>query len=302
MPPSKIAPPLVLVEPQGNVAQEVFRCPENEKHRHSGLARDALGHDDNEFPSEIGLSSNIIYANASVPVHLALSLDPGPKDVSKGFVFGSDPETCDVLVANDKNSGVSGNHFSINVDWHTGNPLVTCLTATDGSTGIRIKSGTTWSLYLKDMWTVLDPGEIITVMLSETMKMVVHSPGPNLRGSVYLNNLKGYFQMYQDAVPGMAHLKLFDSDPTPLLIHRGRGLTGLEYLTTATSVSEKIVSCEAKTRQDWTEPSETYIVKRFRHVTDRWSRRAKTELSRLCELRHVRFFLSPNVAYISLQY
>ena len=289
MPPSSSAPPLVLVELEGMVAQEIFQFPENEKHRHSGRARDALGHDNNESRSEIGRGPNVI--EASVSVHFALILDPGPKDVSKGFVFGSDPETCDVLLAKDKNTGISGNHLSINVDWHTGNPLLTCLTIKDGSTGIRIKSGSTCSLYLRDMWTVLGPGDIITVMLPETMKMMVYSPGLSLRGSVYLNNLKSYFHKYQAAVPEMARLKLFDSDPTPLLVHRGRGLTGLEYLTIATRVSEKVVSCDAKTRQAWTEPSETYIVKRFRHVTDEWPDYAKTELSSLCELRHVRFLL-----------
>lgn len=109
-----------------------------------------LADDDDDSSSEVDLSTQVFDPDALVDVHLALSLGPGPKDVSKGFVFGSDPETCDVLLAGDKHSGISGNHFSINVDWQTGNPLITSLTPNEGSTGIRILSGSLWVLYLRN--------------------------------------------------------------------------------------------------------------------------------------------------------
>ena len=298
MPIADLSSLLVLVEPEGPEAQAAFRFSHNEECRHFGKASDVLKDDEEATSSKAGLTSHIVGPDRLSAVHLALGFDQSPKDISGGFIFGSDPESCDVLLAEDKDSGINGNHFSISVDWRTGNPLITCLTPKNGSAGIRIKSGLTFPLYLQNEWKVLDPGESAITMISETMKIVVHSPGLNVRGSMYRSNLEDYFHEYQDAVPEMAHLKLFDSDSTPLLVYRGRGLTGVEYVTTTTSVSEKVVSCEAKTRQNWTEPSEIYIVKRFRHVTDRWPRRAKKELSTLCNLQHVSFFSSPGATYV----
>ena len=302
MPIADLSSLLVLVEPEGPEAQAAFHFSHNKECRHFGKARDALKDDEDATSSEAGLTSHIGDPDRLSAVYLALGFDQSPKDISRGFIFGSDPETCDVLLAENRHSGISGNHFSISVDWRTGNPLITCLTPKNGSSGIRIKLGLTFSLFLQNEWKVLDPGESAIIMISETMKIVVYSPGLNARGSMYKSNLEDYFHEYQDAVPEMAHLKLFDSDSTPLLVHRGRGLTGLEYVTTTTSVSEKVVSCEAKTRQDWTEPCEIYIVKCFRHVTDEWPRRAKKELSTLCKLQHVCFFSSPSATYVSIQY
>ena len=301
MPIPDLSSLLVLVEPEGPEAQAAFRISHNEGFRHSGKARDALKDDKDATSSKTDPTSHIVDLDRLSAVYLALGFDQSPKDISRGFIFGSDPEICDVLLAENNYNGMSGNHFSISVDWRTGNPLITCLTPKNGSTGIRIKMGLTFSLFLQNEWKVLDPGETAIIMISEKMKIVMHSPGLKARGSVYRSNIEDYFHEYQDAVPEMAHLKLFDSDPTPLLVHRGRGLTGLEYVTTTTRVSEKVVSCEAKTRRDLTEHSDTYIVKRFRHVTDRWPRRAKKDLSRLCNLQHVRL-PSPSAAYVSLQF
>ncbi|CAF9919808.1 MAG: hypothetical protein ALECFALPRED_001307 [Alectoria fallacina] len=281
---------LVLVEPDGDVARAVFQFPENAKRRRFGLGRDGLTNDNDHTLNEMGLKSRMIDGDTSVPVHIALSFDPSPKDVSKGFVFGSDPETCDVLLAKDKTSGISGNLFSINIDWRSGNPLITCLTPNDGSTCIRIRAGKLWYLYLQHAWEVLDPGVTTTIKISEDMKLVVHNPGRKNREPAYSSNLQSYFKKCQVAVPSMTNLKLYDPEPTPLLVSRGRGLTGMEYFTTSTIVGERVVLCEAKSYQKWTGDSKTFIIKRFRNVNDRWPKQAKTELRKLCVLRHVRLF------------
>ena len=285
---------LVLVEPEGRFAQDVFNFPENAKCRHYGLAIDALADEGHE--AEIDHTSQIIYSGGYVPVHLALNFNQSPKDVSKGFVFGSDPETCDVLLSTSKYTGVSGNHFSINVDWATGNPLITCLTSDDGSAGIRIKSSSLWELYLRNAWKVLDPGSTTTIKMFESMQLLVYSPGRESRGPAYNDNVRSYFKRCQNAVPELTHLKLYDPEPTPLLVSRGRGLTGMEYFATSTVVREKVVLCEAKSHQNLLGDVETFIVKRFRNVSDQWPKHAKTSLYKLCNLRHVRLFV---LRYIS---
>lgn len=279
---------LVLVEPEGGVAQTAFYFPENAKCRHYGLAIDALADEGHE--AEIDFSSQIIFSNAYVPVHLALNFNQIPKDVSKGFVFGSDPETCDVLLSMNNYTGVCGNHFSISVDWATGNPLITCLTSDDGSAGMRIKSGSLWELYLRKGWKVLDPGSTTTIKIFDSMQLLVYSPGRESRELAYNDNLRSYFKRCQNAVSEMMHLKLYDPEPTPLLVSRGRGLTGVEYFTTSTVVREKVVLCEAKSHQNLS--GELFIVKRFRNVSDQWPKHAKTGLYKLRNLRHVRLFVS----------
>ena len=139
MPPEGLSSFLVLVEPAGAVAPIAFQYPENAKYHRYGRAGAALTDNDDDDSSDSDQSTDTSDLNAYEKAYLALSLDPGPKDFSKGFVFGSDPQTCDVLLAKDKTSGVSGNHFSINVDWDSGNPIITCLTL-DENTGIRIFS------------------------------------------------------------------------------------------------------------------------------------------------------------------
>lgn len=275
---------LALVDPEGHDAQAAFRSPENAKCRRFGRSRDALtGDEDDAFD----LSGQMLDPGAyCVNVHLALSFDSSPKDVSKGFVFGSDRETCDVLLAKENTSGISGNHFSISVDWLTGNPLITCLTPIDG-TGIRILSDGLWVLYLRDAWRVVESGIPTTIKISEKMKLVVHNPGRENREPAYSSNLQNYFKRCQEAVPEMTHLKLYDPEPTPLLVSRGRGLNGMEYFTISTSVGEKVVSCEAKSHQNFTGDSQTFIIKRFRNVKARWPDYAKTGLRELRDLRHV---------------
>lgn len=286
MPLSDLSSIIVLVQPTGIFAREVFRFPENAPFRQFGMAEDALTVEGRQALNKMN-SNPRKKINASTPIHLALSFNSSPKDVSKGFVFGSDPETCDILLGMDHYTGISGHHFSIGVDWATGNPLITCLTPNEGGTGIRIKSGSLWKLYLCNEWKVLDPGSTATIKIFEDMQFVVYSPDRS-RDPIYRDNLQRYFEDCQDAAPKMTNLKLYESEPTPLLVTRGRGLTGMEYFTTSTIVGEKMVLSEAKSHQTLLGDLETFVVKRFRTVSDEWPNHAKTELSKLCNLRHVR--------------
>ena len=285
---------LVLIDDESNAGLAIFHSPENAKYRYCGLVRDALtdgDDDDDDATSETDFDSHMVDGNGHPHVFLALSFNLGPKDVSKGFVFGSDPETCDVLLAKDKTSGVSGNYFSINVDWATGNPLITCLAPNDRS-GIRILSGSTWELYSRTAWQVVEPGTVTTIKISENINLAIHTPSRESREPAYSNGLQGYLKRCHDAVPEMTQLKLYDPEPTPLLVSRGRGVTGMEYFTTSTIVGEHIVLCEAKSRQSWAGDAKIFITKRFRYVTDKWQHYAQTDLRSYPRLRHVSSFES----------
>ena len=293
MPLEDLSSMLVLVQPWGLSARAALHFQANTKYRHNGVAIDALTVEGRQALDKIDFNADKTIAYK--PAHLALSFNSSPKDSSKGFVFGSDLKTCDVLLEMDNYTGISGTHFSIGVDWATGYPLITCLTPNEGSTGIRIESAGLWKLYLCNEWKVLDPGSNATIRICDNMQFVVYSPDRS-HDLTYMDKLHSYFKECQDAVPEMKHLKLYDPEPTPLLISRGRGLTGMEYFTTSTIVREKMVVCEAKSHQSLLGDLETFIVKRFRNVSDEWPNHAKTGLYKLRNLRHV----SIHIFYILL--
>lgn len=64
----------------------------------------------------------------------------------------------------------------------------------------------------------------------------------------------------------MSYLKLYDPEPTSLLVNRGQGLTGMKYFSTSVFVGEEVVLCKAKSHQSWTGDSQTFVVKHFRIV------------------------------------
>ena len=288
MPPEDLSSLLVLVEPAGAVAPIAFKYPENAKYHRYDPTGAALTNDDDDDFSDSDQSTDTFGANASADDYLALSFDPGPKDLSKGFVFGSDPQTCDVLLAKDKTSGVSGNHFSINVDWHSANPIITCLTL-DEKTGIRIfsESDCVWKLYLGAECEVIKPDTTTHLEITHRMKMVIHNPHRDSKNYRYNKNLQDYLTRCQNAYPNMSHIRLYDPEQTPLMISRTRGLTGREYVTTTSTVGDDVVLCEARGHQDWAGDSKTFIVKRFRKTSERWKKHARSKLSMLRALRQV---------------
>lgn len=290
---------LVLVEPDGAVAQALFEYPENAKYRRIGPARDASTDDgDDSDDVDVDRSAQIVKFDRFANTHLALSFDPGPKDLSRGFVFGSDPETCDVLIAKTNISGVSGNHFSINVAWDSGNPFITCLSSNEG-TGIHLwsRSDDIWKVYLRATGEEIEPDTAKTIRIAGGMRLKVYNPARNGTESVYSRNLRKYFNNCQDAFPEMRHMRLYDPEQTPRMINRTRGLTGREYITTSTTVGDKVVLCKAKGHQDWTDGSEEFVIIRYRNTSTRWHDHARTKLTFLRALRHVSHIVNANLLH-----
>lgn len=299
MPPLKMSSLLVLVEPDGAVAQAVFEYPENAKYRRFGPARDASTDDGDDSENvDVDISAQIIKFDRFANTHLALSFNPGPKDLSKGFVFGSDPETCDVLLAKNNTNGVSGNHFSINVAWGSANPLITCLSSDEG-TGIHLwsRSDDIWKLYLRGAGEEIEPGTAKTIRISGRMRLKFHNPARNGTESAYSRNLRKYLSKCQDAFPDMSHVRLYDLEQTPRMISLTRGLTGREYITTSTTVGDKVVLCKAKGHQNRTDSSEEFVIIRYRNTSTRWRDHARTNLTFLRALRHVSHIVNANLLH-----
>lgn len=118
---------LITVDLFGGLASAAFALPENND-RH--LFKSA-GESSSSNPN---VSSRAFMNRESTDDHkiqslksasIGLYFNQQPKDITRGFVFGSDPRSCDVLLANTKGTGISANHFSISIDWASRIPIIT---------------------------------------------------------------------------------------------------------------------------------------------------------------------------------
>lgn len=162
------------------------------------------------------------------PDAIALYLNQQPKDISEGFVFGTNPRSCDVLLANTQGTGISANHFSIRIDWVSRDPIVTCLSGSGLHT--RVLGSKTDRILSKNEWLNLIPGTTTSVRVVEGLRVLLFSP--TREGLQYNRNLQGYFLEFKKAVPELANISLGDKEVTPLILHRCPGVKGREYYTT----------------------------------------------------------------------
>ena len=155
-----------------------------------------------------------------------------PKDITKGFIFGSDPKTCDVLLAKTKDTGISANHFSITIDWVSGIPIIACLSGNGLQTnvvGTRAKAN---AILHKNEWQLLRSDTFTNVHVHEGLGLQLSNPTRGELQDAYDHNVRDYFLEYKNAVPELANISIQDAEITPLVVHRCPGLEGKEYYTT----------------------------------------------------------------------
>lgn len=169
---------------------------------------------------------------------IALYLNQPPKDITKGFVFGSDPRSCDVLLATTKETGISANHFSVNVDWVSRDPMITCLSGNAFQFKIiDMKQTTTLS---KSKWEGLRSGSTMKILVTGNLRVALVNPTRRDLQAAYDHNLQNYFLEYRNAVPELANISLDDDEITPLILVRGAGLKGKEYFSTGKIVTDQV--------------------------------------------------------------
>ena len=215
---------VAIVKPLGTPAQNAFRLPQN-AHR---LKRSEEPHDANSNAMGEG-DTTALNKDTSSDIHL--STTQHPRDLSKGFIFGSDPDFCDVLLAKNKRSGISGTHFAIHIDWESKVTILVCLSLN----GVRIESSNTGNEGEKlerDMWIRILQGVSITVGVNRNLSLILICPERKTQHTLYEQNLEMYFEDCKKAVPQMANFNLGDLDKTPFLVNRGKGTNGRIYLTT----------------------------------------------------------------------
>lgn len=217
---------IVIVKPKSRLAEKCFTYPENASR--CWTENVLADHADTE-----GLvfrePSNVAAFTTAVYLHLNLTFRP--KDLLKGFIFGTDDNTCDVLLQRSRAGGISGNQFSIQIDWDSGNPMLSCLS----DTGIRLKDECTGqyvrTLSRDEDETVL-PGTTLLVEVIHRFELTISCPERGRLQPMYDENLQDYYRRYSDAVPDVSTMSLNRPDMTPFILRRCKGLNEGEYYTT----------------------------------------------------------------------
>ena len=163
------------------------------------------------------------------PRSIALYLNQQPKDITKGFVFGSDPRSCDFLLANTKGTGISANHFSVSIDLVSRDPIITCLSS--NSLQVKVIGKRISTTFSKNEWQRLSSGTITNVHVTQRLGVTLSNPTRGSLQAAYSQNLHSYFLELKNAVPELANISLLDGEVTPLIVYRCPSLNGREYYT-----------------------------------------------------------------------
>ena len=217
---------LVIVTPMHEDFEEAFAYPENANRCWTEYV--SADHTDGE--KLIARKSSKASASATPAVYLHLHLTLEPKNLLKGFVFGTDENTCDVLLHRSRSSGISGNHFSIQIDWDSGGPILSCLT---GRGVILKEEGTRQQMRTlsRDDAQIIPPGSTLFVEVIHGFELTVSCPDRGKFQSTYDENLQTYYGRYKHAVPDMSSVTLNRPDLTPFISRYYVGLNGGIYYT-----------------------------------------------------------------------
>lgn len=218
---------LVIVTPKHKRAEEAFAYPENAKR----CWTENISADHTEAEELIIRKSGKASSSTTPAVYLHLYLTLEPKNLLKGFVFGTDEDTCDVLLHRSRTSGISGNHFSIQIDWDSGSPVLSCLTGR----GVRLKEESTrqqMRTLSRDDAQTIPPGTTLFVEVIDGFELTVSCPHRGESQSTYNEKLKEYYGRYKDAVPDMSNVTLNRPDMTPFISRYYVGLNRGIYYTT----------------------------------------------------------------------
>ena len=218
---------LVIVTPEHEDFKEAFAYPENVNR----CWTEYVSADHTNEGDLMASKSSKAAASATPAVYLHLHLTLEPKDLLKGFVFGSDEKTCDVLLHRSRSSGISGNHFSIQIDWDSGNPIISCLSRRGvvlREEGTRQKLRT---LSRDDAQTII-PGSTLLVEVLHGFDLTVSCPDRGNFQPTYNEKLNAYYGKYKDAVPNMGNVTLSQTDLTPFISRYHEGMNGGMYGST----------------------------------------------------------------------
>ena len=206
------------------------------------------------------------YFSRPSELELHLQFDPGPKDATQGFIFGTEKERCDVQLLENPDASecycISRQHFRIDFNWNSGFLRLNNMSPTNGTriSAPSVKNGSQILVY-RDMH-MLHPAEQTKVHIGSLLFEICF-PARGQYQSQYDRNWDVYRRTHQGDLPKMDRVT-FESQPEITVFgqHRqgrrnayylrneiGRGDSGMVCQTSDTRTGEVYAAKKFTTRQ-----------------------------------------------------
>ena len=141
---------------------------------------------------------------------LVLSFEQPPKNLERGFVFGTNPRTCDVLLNNDKDLGISRDHFSISFDDH-GRLLFTDFSS--NGTAVAFNGQNQWKWRRRFSWILFPDLKEISVIIkrdwntrNKAFRLVLKLADHSSCRQKYRMRVQAYLDASKEAMPPVNQL------------------------------------------------------------------------------------------------
>lgn len=186
---------VIVIEAKNSLAETALELPENEHYVVKSAAEDVA----TQYPPASREGTPFV---APSMVTCALLLTHKPFDPFTGWVFGSDDERCDFLLATtNRETGVSGRHFGINYNWTSRYLRLTNLSRPH----TMMKSPKLGQdIIIRDS-RVIPPGEDITVTAGR-VTLVIRVPVRGEYQDAFSKALDVYYNEVKEAMPRLATL------------------------------------------------------------------------------------------------
>ena len=228
------------------------------------------------------------YVSRPPELQLHIQFDPGPKDATKGFVFGTDEEKCDVqLLENldpdpDNKHGISRQHFRIDFNWKSGFLRLNNMSSTNG-TGMTAPSVNNGNQLLRynDMH-ILHPLERTKVGVG-TLDFEISFPARGEHQHRYDRNWETFRAKYGMGVPDMKSLKIQPTLKITPFVQRRVGRRNTYLLHDEIGKGEFGMVCKATDDRI----GELYAAKQFTTTKPGWDVKAYMEIVISQDVTHV---------------
>ena len=227
------------------------------------------------------------YVSRPPELQLHLQFDPGPKNATKGFVFGTDEEKCDVQLLENpdpdkKKYGISKQHFCIDFNWQSGFLRLNNMSSRNG-TGISAPSVNNGSQSLKyNNMHMLHPAEQTKVSVG-TLVFEICFPARGKHQCRYERNWEVYRARHLDDIPKVDSLDIKPSLEPTRFVQRREGRRNAYYLHDEIGTGQFGMVCKASEYRT----GELFAAKKFMTRKSGWDVKAYLEIAISQGVTHV---------------
>ncbi|KAI0432722.1 kinase-like domain-containing protein [Xylaria sp. FL1042] len=156
---------------------------------------------------------------------LRVTTDHEPKSTSVGFMFGSDKDVCDILVATEWQGGISKKHFALQIEMPSGHG--TLIFKSHTRHGTRVSSAEMPRKLVQTQRAISENDRELSVFISG-LKIQLLFPDHRAHEAEWQQNWSEYCRRYSSQVPVLNHLTIKSASTVTSIPWEGRYHLGAE--------------------------------------------------------------------------